>query len=189
MGNRWNLVSKTPAALLDLAIEAVWATLRIARPDEIDELSWRSPLAERIGQAVCVALPYESTAKDAKNASLLLAASNACQSGVSISLDVGLAIAARALYRRILRIEATTPIDVLTRFDVLLVFLREGWIMDNEDLIWFVSQLRRYFVSFALSSTTPTPERPHQPDDPYNDKRLVVLELIRKNTTENAAPA
>ncbi|MBX3493226.1 MAG: hypothetical protein KF899_09705 [Parvibaculum sp.] len=175
------MAAKTPAALLDSGIEAVWAILRAARPDEIDNLTWRSPLAERISHAVCTVFPFSTIDRDLRNAHLLLAASNACSSGVGLNLDIGLAIGARALHRRILNIELAGPMDVLARFDILLVHIREAWITDNDDLVWFVSQLRK---QFAAAISTPSFDPPGKQLRSPDSKHLAILKLITGDPPE-----
>lgn len=170
------MASKTPAALLDEAVEAIWLELRAARPDDVANLTWRSALADKIGNLICAKLPFVSIQGDARHADLLLAASNACPVGLGAHLDIGLAIAARALYRRAFIINVESPDDVLVRFDVLLVHIREGWISEDEDLIWFVSQLRRQFVAVSMHPPAPAPHSPPRP--PQDEKHRLILELI-----------
>lgn len=170
------MLSKTPAALLDTVIESVWSVLKTARPDEIEGLTWKSPLADRIGNAVCTALPHQSITDDTKLADLLLAASNVCPPNLGTNnLDCALAVASRALYRRALNIEPVQPIDLLARFDVLLVLIHEAWFSDNDDLVWFVSQLRRQSAALVA---WPSPTPPRYPTSPSEEKRKTIFQIV-----------
>ena len=156
--------------------------LRAARPDEIEDLDWNTPLADRIGLAVCTAVPFSSIDQDAKNGDLLLAASNACPAGLGMNLDGGLAIGARALHRRAWNINPASPVDVLVRFDVLLTHIRHAWIAHDDDLVWSLSQLRKQVAALIFSAH---PEPSTKPRRPTNEKHRTILELVTGNALEN----
>jgi len=150
------VLASGPAALIETVVRAIHEVMKRTPAEELDMLSWKSPLACRISWAALEAFPHTSVERDARMADLLIAASNACSDEGDLYLDIALAVAARSFFCRAFESDSLTPQDVLIRIDILLTFVRESWLPDNVDLTRHLSKLRRHIATlFAAPSIWP----------------------------------
>lgn len=171
------MIANSPVATIELVVRNVRDVLKAAPVGELDCLTWKSALAQKLSSSILAALPHRSIEADARCAELLLAVSNMCQDKAGDYLDIGLAISARALFCRAFETDSDTPHDVLVKTDILLAFVREAWIADNCDLIRHISKLRT-LVAQVISGRGSTPTSPPQPRHRRGPPDRAILELV-----------
>lgn len=171
------MVANSPVAFVELVVRNVRDILKAASLGELDELTWKSALAQKLSSSILVALPHSSIEADARCAELLLAVSNMCQDKEGDHLDIGLAISARALFCRAFETDSDLPHDALVKADILLTFVREAWITDNFDLIRHISKLRT-LVAQVIAGRGNTPTSPPRLRHRRGPPDRTILELV-----------
>lgn len=171
------MIANSPVAIVKLVVRNVRDVLKAAPAGELDVLTWKSTLAQKLTFSILAALPHRSIEADARCAELLLAVSNLCQDKAGDYLDIGLVISARALFCRAFETDSDTPHDVLVKTDILLAFVREGWIADDSDLTRHISKLRT-LVARAIAGRGNSPTSPPRPRHRRTPPDRTILELV-----------
>lgn len=171
------MVANSPVAIVELVVRNVRDVLKAASPGELDELTWKSALAQKLSSSILGALPHRSIEADARCAELLLAVSNMCEDKAGDYLDIGLAVSARALLCRAFEADSDKPHDVLVKTDILLAFVREAWIADDSDLTRHISKLRT-LVAQVIAGRGNTPTSPPRPRHRRSPPDRTILELV-----------
>lgn len=182
------MIANNAVSIVELAVGNVRGILKSADARELDELSWNSDLARRLSSSIFAAFPHSSIELDARCAELLLAVSNMCQDKAGDYLDIGLAISAKALFRRAFETDSDAPHDTLVKADVLLACIREAWIEDRFDLVCHISKLRT-LVAQVVGGRGNAPAHPPGPRYRRSTPDRTILELVTGNSSMQDQPS